>query len=824
MRILLVRIKTFFLSLIAIAIPTGLVVADFYTRHEIQAKSVRQLEALGLTADANGLCLSVEQGNLEVLPIFDAAEVDFAKANSLGDTPLISAVKMGAFQMVDEILSGRQARNSIDTVDSTGQSVVSLALKAKNYELTEKLLDEYDASFDWLSDEGEPYLNCAIRQSDAGLINFLLGRKEIDVNGVSEEGTSPVEIAYRLENLELFKRLISEGADLREIKIDGKPLVFDATEAERYDELEICLARDCSPNAAGNGKYALDLALEKNDGFMTRLLLDRGADPGLLQREKPLFFEFFDRDQHDLIDLFLGFGESIEGVNKQGENLLMVAARNDDFRMLDYLIEKGAKLTVRRPDGMGLIDQQLASGNTAMLQFLIDKGMDATDPKHLWTAYENRDLPSFEILLDSGASPNKTSGDGVTLLEKAVADDLQFFAEKLLIHGADPKDLLWTSVVENKPNFIELLLRAGADPNRQDAEGLTPLGYCIQKEELGNAGLLLRGGADPNIPFDAEENWLPYSIRTGNEGVALTLLNASADLGEERCGDGHSMLAWSIAHSMHKVSMGLVERGADPNIIERYPAKSALIKHFSFHSSLKRHMERDKRVRPMMMCAATRNYDLAKAMVAAGAENHYTSKYMRPISVAAKIDDVRMMQIIYKRDPDVQERKIVIDLSQQRVTLYENDKKTYSSRCSTGETWLQNSNRYLCDHREGQGSRLQHLRFSDALFYETELQGIRSSYRKMPGLSGLSRVHPSTLICGKTPLFQVFPRRYGRYSALIFNFFKNFPHNSNLISFRNRKIPNKHDSQIQRPALCSPILKQSFQSTTRPRNFFKNNG
>ena len=49
--------------------------------------------------------------------------------------------------------------------------------------------------------------------------------------------------------------------------------------------------------------------------------------------------------------------------------------------------------------------------------------------------------------------------------------------------------------------------------------------------------------------------------------------------------------------------------------------------------------------------------------------------------------DLKMQQIaLLGKVPKVQPRKVVVDLSDQRVTLYENGVATYSTPCSTGRS------------------------------------------------------------------------------------------------------------------------------------------
>jgi lipoprotein-anchoring transpeptidase ErfK/SrfK len=89
-----------------------------------------------------------------------------------------------------------------------------------------------------------------------------------------------------------------------------------------------------------------------------------------------------------------------------------------------------------------------------------------------------------------------------------------------------------------------------------------------------------------------------------------------------------------------------------------------------------------------MMAAAHRNHEIAQILMDGGANGRaYTPKYLMAAIIGSWYKDAKMQQIaLLGKVPEVQPRKVVVDLSAQRVTLYENGVATYSTRCSTGKS------------------------------------------------------------------------------------------------------------------------------------------
>jgi uncharacterized protein len=133
--------------------------------------------------------------------------------------------------------------------------------------------------------------------------------------------------------------------------------------------------------------------------------------------------------------------------------------------------------------------------------------------KELFAAINQHDTIRVRALLSGGADPNEPQPDGRGLrpLQEAVfalydggeIDVLQ----ALIKHGADvnawdiKRDLtpLLVAVCEQEVAALEVLVRAGADPNVCSSEGIMPLRACAEVGSLSMAALVLYAGAARTI-------------------------------------------------------------------------------------------------------------------------------------------------------------------------------------------------------------------------------------------------------------------------------------------------------------------------------------
>ena len=136
--------------------------------------------------------------------------------------------------------------------------------------------------------------------------------------------------------------------------------------------------------------------------------------------------------------------------------------------------------------------------------------------------------PNCELSVDHG------SWGGRTPLCRAALYGHKDVAELLINSGADPdkpefhgSPLLHWAADAHRMDTVKILLGAGADPNRVDNKGQPPLHVAARMGNAGAVKILLEGGADPN-KANANNGATPLQ-EAGNSLVRILLINAGAD-------------------------------------------------------------------------------------------------------------------------------------------------------------------------------------------------------------------------------------------------------------------------------------------------------
>ena len=269
-----------------------------------------------------------------------------------------------------------------------------------------------------------------------------------------------------------------------------------------------------------------------------------------------------------------------------------------------FAIDRGADVNKTAVDGSTALHSASLNGNLSIVTLLLDRGADpnkeqmGTNATPLTVAIQEslkhgRDVTRYKIcrdittlLLNSGADPNKaiTATDATILLVTAVKDCRTKLVELLLKHGADAnKENASTGetplIVASQDGLIEsvrLLLDRGADPNKAStASGKTPLSVITTKttwkSHFDVTTLLLDRGADPNKAITGTNSspLLVTAVEERRIKLVELLLKHGADANKENAWTGETPLnvASSYGHLEH-VRL-LLDRGADPNQCEQ---------------------------------------------------------------------------------------------------------------------------------------------------------------------------------------------------------------------------------------------------------------
>ncbi len=168
------------------------------------------------------------------------------------------------------------------------------------------------------------------------------------------------------------------------------------------------------------------------------------------------------------------------------------------------------------------------------------------------------DLPahgSYIALADQKfeARPDLASPDQVVTKEKL---------EQWLQEGADPQQELSNALIANDPERIMFLVSKGADINKPDLQGWTPLTSAARQRHDQTINLLVELGANPNKPDGNGITPLAAALNRDHVPSIKALIDHGADL-EVPGQQGYRPLALAIAEQKYEAAKALMEGGAD---------------------------------------------------------------------------------------------------------------------------------------------------------------------------------------------------------------------------------------------------------------------
>jgi ankyrin repeat protein len=226
-------------------------------------------------------------------------------------------------------------------------------------------------------------------------------------------------------------------------------------------------------------------------------LLDKKLDPNSATKTGGTTALMLAMPDLEKAKLLIDRGANVNARAKSRFSALMVAAQYPaSGATMRYLLSRHAE--VRLPKGAGTplynaspIMLAAISRNADMIRPLKDAGDDPNAKTIILGMFPNTplmqivgfsDLPTMTALLDAGVPVDDPDGDGITALSWAVIDNHPDAARLLIERKADVNHLdkkgmtplLYASSIDfGDPAMVEMLLKAGANPNAKTPEGLT---------------------------------------------------------------------------------------------------------------------------------------------------------------------------------------------------------------------------------------------------------------------------------------------------------------------------------------------------------------
>lgn len=201
-------------------------------------------------------------------------------------------------------------------------------------------------------------------------------------------------------------------------------------------------------------------------------------------------------------------GGDLNRMEPTGLSPLICAARDqDDPRVIRYLVRKGA--AVDGANFQGMTPLTLAATYNPNVRITVALLESGADPRHedmlgrtplTWAAYHNTNPGVMKQLLDAIGDPNSSDSSGMTPLTAAASNP--------------------------EADMTRLLLESGAQVDRRDADGRTPLSYAAERNSnVEVIRLLLDAGADPLAAGPSGRTPLAYAAASNGPEVLDVLLD-----------------------------------------------------------------------------------------------------------------------------------------------------------------------------------------------------------------------------------------------------------------------------------------------------------
>ena len=278
-------------------------------------------------------------------------------------------------------------------------------------------------------------------------------------------------------------------------------------------------------------------AVKNRDAESVRALLKQRVDVNATQGDgaTPLHWAAH-RDDLVIADLLIRAGARANVADDLGTTPLHLACTNRSGAMVERLLSADASATATLPSGETALMTCARAGDPRAVKALLAHGADVNAKEHehhqtalMWAAAQRHPVV-VQLLIDARADVRARS---LTYAQTVVGEQTQ---------RAGREELNYT------------VMRGGA----------TPLLFTARVGDAESAALLLKAGADANDAQPDGVGALVLAAHSGNGQVATLLLEHGAD--PNAFGSGYTALHAAILRSDLNLVKALLARGADPDV------------------------------------------------------------------------------------------------------------------------------------------------------------------------------------------------------------------------------------------------------------------
>lgn len=495
----------------------------------------------------------------------------------------------------------------------------------------------------------------AINDGNLKLVKHFL-EKGVDVNGLDDNGFTPLMMAASEDQPEIAQLLIDKGAKVNFVNSQGWTALTEAADEGALATAKVLLNAGADAHLKiKNDASPIRMAASEGHTQILQLLIDKGAKLSTITEGQLPLHSAAEEGQLEVVKMLLGMNADLSQVDESGRTALMYAAEEGQLSVVQFLIEKGAKVNQQDKQGRTALSYAAGERQTEVVRFLLGKGAD------LALLDENGNSA-----LDFAARENAGEVVKILLNTKEGAKQLNGNAS-ILVNASE----------EGALTVVRQLKEAGANINAADENGTTPLMAASEEGQEQVVQYLLSVGAEVNAKTKQGWTALLYAARENQPEAIRLLLAKKADI-EARCTyrsmssygrsnkpttivfyEGATPLMVAVEEDAVESIKVLLENRANVNASigksklvisgEMDWKKASSINPNDPNSGLKPEYDTQGWA-PLMEAVERGNETIVKLLLGAGADpNAKTSSGITAASIAQKVGNGAIVQLLQKR-------------------------------------------------------------------------------------------------------------------------------------------------------------------------------
>lgn len=296
-------------------------------------------------------------------------------------------------------------------------------------------------------------------------------------------GRTPLMNAADAGDTELVELLLTAGADISLQDANGQTALHLAAASGHVDIVRLLLRAGADVNAQDpSGWTPINQAATVGHAEVVQVLLQAGADTEIPNNGGRVPLQQAAGLGHaDVVRVLLTTRVDVNHRSLDGETPIMAAVISDNPEIIRMLLAAGANPKARDVSGFNAMDIAIVNGKHNALLAL--GGNENTRISRL-------------MVMPNGKAPTKGQALRFLIGNGYLQNEAQL--NEGFIYGFTLLDL---AAMKGNTQMVALLLAAGADVNRMDELGRTPLFHACLFGREGTARLLILAGADVNASY-----------------------------------------------------------------------------------------------------------------------------------------------------------------------------------------------------------------------------------------------------------------------------------------------------------------------------------